>query len=177
MDEGAPAEMPMIAALPMPSASSSAACASACAAGEASAGVVADAWYQLAAIHDGAGRFAAACEALQRAKKIFAGAAGPTRYDAADIAEVSRRTYASVTADHFDRWAAQGAAFRPLGRGLALLVSHPRSGTTLLEQAHVNLVPGSAFGAEGFVRMSFATGRETIDAGLNKLAEWLAGGK
>ena len=30
----------------------------------------------------------------------------------------------------------------------------------LLEQAHVNLVPGSAFGAEGFVRMSFATSRE-----------------
>jgi aspartate aminotransferase len=49
--------------------------------------------------------------------------------------------------------------------------------TTLLEQAHVNLVPGSAFGAEGFARMSFATGRETIEAGLKKLAEWLAGGK
>ncbi len=39
----------------------------------------------------------------------------------------------------------------------------------LLEQAHVNLVPGVAFGAEGFVRMSFATNRETIEAGLAKL--------
>jgi aspartate aminotransferase len=47
----------------------------------------------------------------------------------------------------------------------------------LLEQAHVNLVPGVAFGAEGFVRMSFATGRETIQAGLGKLADWLATGK
>jgi aspartate aminotransferase len=43
----------------------------------------------------------------------------------------------------------------------------------LLEQAHVNLVPGSAFGAEGFARMSFATGRPTIEAGLGKLHDWL----
>jgi aspartate aminotransferase len=48
---------------------------------------------------------------------------------------------------------------------------------TLLEQAHVNLVPGVAFGAEGFVRMSFATGRETIEAGIAKLKDWLATGK
>jgi aspartate aminotransferase len=47
--------------------------------------------------------------------------------------------------------------------------------TALLEQAHVNLVPGSAFGAEGFARMSFATGRPTIEAGLGKLRDWLAG--
>ena len=49
--------------------------------------------------------------------------------------------------------------------------------TTLLEQAHVNLVPGSAFGAEGFVRMSFATSRDTIEGGLSRLKDWLAGGK
>ncbi len=49
--------------------------------------------------------------------------------------------------------------------------------TTLLEQAHVNLVPGAAFGAEGFVRMSFATSPQTIETGLAKLAEWLAAGK
>lgn len=49
--------------------------------------------------------------------------------------------------------------------------------TTLLEQAHVNLVPGSAFGAEGFVRMSFATSRDVIEGGIAKLKEWLASGK
>lgn len=49
--------------------------------------------------------------------------------------------------------------------------------TTLLEQAHVNLVPGAAFGAEGFVRMSFATGREVIEGGLSRLGNWLASGK
>ena len=46
----------------------------------------------------------------------------------------------------------------------------------LLEQAHVNLVPGVAFGAEGFVRMSFATSRDVIQAGLAKLKDWLASG-
>ena len=43
-----------------------------------------------------------------------------------------------------------------------------------LEGAHVNLVPGIAFGAEGFVRMSFATNEATITEGLAKLKEWLA---
>lgn len=47
----------------------------------------------------------------------------------------------------------------------------------LLEQAHVNLVPGSAFGAEGFVRMSFATHRDAIESGLDRLKAWLASGK
>ncbi len=45
-----------------------------------------------------------------------------------------------------------------------------------LEGAHVNLVPGIAFGAEGFVRMSFATNEATITEGLAKLKEWLATG-
>ncbi|HJZ55114.1 MAG TPA: pyridoxal phosphate-dependent aminotransferase [Gemmataceae bacterium] len=49
--------------------------------------------------------------------------------------------------------------------------------TALLEQAHVNLVPGSAFGAEGFVRMSFATSREVIESGVARLKDWLGTGK
>jgi aspartate aminotransferase len=43
-----------------------------------------------------------------------------------------------------------------------------------LEMAHVNLVPGSAFGAEGFVRMSYATSRDELEGGLAALAKWLA---
>ena len=46
-----------------------------------------------------------------------------------------------------------------------------------LEQAHVNLVLGSAFGAEGFARMSFATSMETIRQGLDALESWLQSGK
>ncbi|HJT77966.1 MAG TPA: pyridoxal phosphate-dependent aminotransferase [Gemmataceae bacterium] len=42
-----------------------------------------------------------------------------------------------------------------------------------LEAAHVNLVPGSAFGAEGYVRLSFATSREQINGGLDRLEQLL----
>jgi aspartate aminotransferase len=49
--------------------------------------------------------------------------------------------------------------------------------STLLEQAHVNLVTGAAFGAEGFVRMSFATSRSEIEGGIAKMKDWLAQGK
>jgi aspartate aminotransferase len=49
--------------------------------------------------------------------------------------------------------------------------------TVLLEQAHVNLVTGEAFGAEGFVRMSFACSRQNIETGMSRLAGWLGGGK
>jgi aspartate aminotransferase len=44
-----------------------------------------------------------------------------------------------------------------------------------LESAHVNLVPGSAFGAEGYVRLSFATSREQINGGLDRLEQLLKG--
>jgi aspartate aminotransferase len=44
-----------------------------------------------------------------------------------------------------------------------------------LETVHVNLVQGSAFGAEGYVRLSFAASREQINKGLDKLAEFLRG--
>jgi aspartate aminotransferase len=42
-----------------------------------------------------------------------------------------------------------------------------------LEGPHVNLVPGSAFGAEGYVRMSYATSRAELEGGLAALAKWL----
>jgi aspartate aminotransferase len=49
--------------------------------------------------------------------------------------------------------------------------------TACLETIHVNLVPGSAFGCEGFVRMSYATSREQINGGLDRLEAWLTGRK
>jgi aspartate aminotransferase len=42
-----------------------------------------------------------------------------------------------------------------------------------LESAHVNLVPGSAFGAEGFVRLSFAANRDELTKGLDHLESML----
>jgi aspartate aminotransferase len=42
-----------------------------------------------------------------------------------------------------------------------------------LEAAHVNLVPGSSFGAEGYVRLSFAASREQLTNGLDQLERFL----
>jgi aspartate aminotransferase len=42
-----------------------------------------------------------------------------------------------------------------------------------LESAHVNLVTGTAFGAEGFVRLSYATSREQLQGGLDRLEQLL----
>jgi aspartate aminotransferase len=42
-----------------------------------------------------------------------------------------------------------------------------------LDGAHVNLVPGSAFGAEGYVRLSFAASRDKLEGGLDHLERWL----
>ena len=43
--------------------------------------------------------------------------------------------------------------------------------TRLLEEARVAAVPGSAFGAPGHLRLSYATSMEAIDAGLDRLEE------
>jgi aspartate aminotransferase len=42
-----------------------------------------------------------------------------------------------------------------------------------LESAHVNLVPGSAFGAEGYARLSYANSREQLNGGLDQLEKLL----
>lgn len=44
-----------------------------------------------------------------------------------------------------------------------------------LEVGHVNLVQGSAFGMEGFARLSFATSREMINKGIDRFAAFLRG--
>ena len=47
--------------------------------------------------------------------------------------------------------------------------------TALLETAHVALVTGDAFGAPGYVRLSFATSLEQLTAGLNAIEKFIAG--
>jgi aspartate aminotransferase len=44
----------------------------------------------------------------------------------------------------------------------------------LLERAHVALVPGQAFGAPGFLRLSYATSLERIEEGLRRMKKFLA---
>ena len=43
----------------------------------------------------------------------------------------------------------------------------------VLNEAGVALVPGSAFGAEGYMRLSFATSREKLDQALDRLEKFL----
>jgi aspartate aminotransferase len=45
--------------------------------------------------------------------------------------------------------------------------------TALLEEGHVALVTGDAFGAPGYVRLSFATGMDVLEKGLDRLAKFL----
>lgn len=45
--------------------------------------------------------------------------------------------------------------------------------TALLEQGHVALVTGDAFGAPGYVRLSFATSMEQLKAGLDAIEKFL----
>ncbi|WP_454782622.1 pyridoxal phosphate-dependent aminotransferase [Legionella sp. WA2022007384] len=42
-----------------------------------------------------------------------------------------------------------------------------------LEEAHVALVPGVAFGKEGYVRLSFGGREEDLKAGIHALAQWM----
>ena len=40
----------------------------------------------------------------------------------------------------------------------------------VLEKTGVALVPGSAFGAAGFIRLSYATSMEQLDSAIDRLA-------
>ncbi len=62
---------------------------------------------------------------------------------------------------------------RPLGGGKTVDNSSDFC-TALLEEAHVALVTGDAFGAPGYVRLSFATDIKTLEAGFDRLEKFLA---
>ncbi len=63
---------------------------------------------------------------------------------------------------------------KPLGGG-KVVKNATEFCTALLEQAHVALVTGDAFGAPGYVRLSFATDLKTLETGLDRLEQFLAG--
>ena len=44
----------------------------------------------------------------------------------------------------------------------------------LLERAHVAVVPGEAFGAPGYLRLSYATSIERIEEGLRRLERFFS---
>ena len=55
----------------------------------------------------------------------------------------------------------------------AVALSCTALATELLESAHVALVPGEAFGAPGFLRLSYATSLERIEEGLRRMRRFL----
>ncbi len=59
---------------------------------------------------------------------------------------------------------------RAAGQGAPIGTSH-RLAELLLEEHGVAVVPGSAFGREGFLRLSFATGEEQIKDAVSRLAK------
>lgn len=62
---------------------------------------------------------------------------------------------------------------KPLGPTGVKVTNSAEFCSALLEHAHVATVMGSAFGAEGYVRLSFATDMATIEAGLDRLEAFL----
>ncbi len=76
----------------------------------------------------------------------------------------------------------QGAfyAFPSFDRLLGTEIRGHRPSSTLelagiaLEEAHVAIVPGEAFGAPGFARLSYALGDADLEEGVGRLAGFLA---
>ncbi len=79
---------------------------------------------------------------------------GGAFYAFINIRKFLGRTYGTVKVDNSTQWC-----------------------LTLLEQQNVATVMGSAFGAEGYARLSFATSLEVLAAGFDRIEAFLAGAK
>ncbi len=47
----------------------------------------------------------------------------------------------------------------------------------ILDEANVAIIPGDGFGAEGYIRLSFATSKERIAEGIKRIKEWMSKAK
>lgn len=61
---------------------------------------------------------------------------------------------------------------KPLGKG-TVVNNATDFCSALLDEAHVALVSGDAFGAPGYVRLSFATSMDVLQAGFDRLASFM----
>jgi aspartate aminotransferase len=62
-----------------------------------------------------------------------------------------------------------GAYLKKDGLGSTIILAEK-----LLDEAHVALVPGEAFGTQEHLRISYATSQELIDEGLRRMSEFFA---
>ncbi|MDC0935443.1 sulfotransferase [Pirellulales bacterium] len=97
--------------------------------------VMADSWYAIADRHDRAGEYEEAFAARSRAKGAYHDFSSKSWRAAELIEQRNAGLMSSITKGHFKRWAEASGDLTPhLQRGIAWLIGHPRSGTTLLEQ-------------------------------------------
>jgi tetratricopeptide (TPR) repeat protein len=116
--------------------------------------VRAQAWAELAQMHDRRDEFTDAMEAMVRCKEILIQLEAPVLHESQVVLHHLRNLADSLTPAHFQRWSEAGRALPP--RKPAVLTSFPRSGTTLLEQvldAHPGLVASDE--REAFARDIF----------------------
>jgi aspartate aminotransferase len=64
-----------------------------------------------------------------------------------------------------------GLLNRPLGPDKTVCTSSDELANYLLEKAHIGVVPGEAFGAAGYLRLSYAQGVEAIQEGMRRFIE------
>jgi tetratricopeptide (TPR) repeat protein len=98
-------------------------------------------WGELGLVYDQAGQFDKAYEAAVAGKRIWQAREQEPLRQSQIIRRQSERMLQTITAEHFERWRSRLKDVPPLR--VALLTGHPRSGTTLLEQAldsHPDLV-------------------------------------
>ena len=116
--------------------------------------VRAQAWAELAQMHDRRDEFSDAMQAMLRCKEILMHLEGPVLHEAQVVLQHLGRLADSLTPTHFQRWTEAARTFP--SRKTAVLCSFPRSGTTLLEQvldAHSGVV--SSDEREAFARDIF----------------------
>jgi tetratricopeptide (TPR) repeat protein len=132
--------------------------------------VRAQAWAEIAQMHDRRDEFSEAMRAMLQCKEILMRLEGPVLHEAEVVLQHLRQLADSLTSGHFRRWTETGRAFPT--RKTAVLASFPRSGTTLLEQvldAHSKIVSSDereAFARDIFPAMWFTpqTPAPTVEA-------------
>ncbi len=55
-----------------------------------------------------------------------------------------------------------------------LKMGSAKAANRLLDEAKVAVIPGEPFGADSFIRLSFATSLENVKKGMDRIEEWLA---
>lgn len=116
--------------------------------------VRAQAWAEIAQLHDRHGEYDTAMQAMLKSKELLLAKEGAVLGHAEKVMNHLRALADSLTPAHFGRWRLQAQELDP--KKVAVLTGFPRSGTTLLEQvldSHSNLV--SSDEREAFARDIF----------------------